>query len=43
MKKIIPFPHRKQMDTTTIAALQNIEKRFDVSFGEYMGFIGDKV
>jgi hypothetical protein len=42
MKKVIPFPRRKQPDTATIAAMEKIEKRFGISFWEYMGFTGDK-
>lgn len=42
MKKVIPFPRRKQPEAATLAAMQSIEKRFGVSFWEYMGFTGDK-
>lgn len=42
MKKVIPFPLQKQPDAAALAAMQSIEKRFGVSFWEYMGFTGDK-
>lgn len=42
MKKVIPFPRRKQPDDAALAAMKNIEKRFGMSFWEYMGFTGDK-
>lgn len=42
MKKVIPFPRRKLPDDAGLTAMRNIEKRFGVSFWEYMGFTGDK-
>lgn len=42
MKKVIPLPRKNQATATSVAAMKNIEKRFGVSFWEYMGFIGDK-
>lgn len=42
MKKVIPFPRRQEPDAAGLNAMEAIEKRFGVSFWEYMGFTGDE-
>lgn len=42
MAKVLSFPQTVIKEDPTLASMEGIEKRFGITFWEYMGFSGDK-